>query len=688
MASIMAPEAAPARGTLTESCTKHRPVTADKITNSCSPNKSRYDPNKLCDKCLNDEMLLSKQLREAELQHQDALERVRLAEEARAAEDRERRERAEKFQRQKEDAMKAISESAKKRSRGDDRTEREMNEKASEEFERARQAESARRTGESKQYRDELREQIDAKRREAEEKLRRERAGGLTSLNIRDGDGRHQVDVLGYKQGLQDQIRTERLQKSKDPKEQLKERELHSRMDEIAASLEKQKRDEDLQKRADIKGQYQAYLQEKDAKSRLDRDAKARELENFETQKRSAEQERELELKREMDKKRTLGSYLASQIQDKETKRDMEKRNKEKERPVDEFASRPHRAESPETKTLVADNLKMIQQKAAAKAHDKEKDQMAENEYLDRERRADEMKQQEELRKKDELRKDMQVSLSQVSAKRAKEEEERRGKKGELEYYDNLNKQLRDLVQQEQRQQKDKANDYKSSLQSQMAANEEAKRRQREEDLAKERSSKGFDLEAYKRKDAYDRRAYNEELKRQYMDEVMRKSASKANPKELEELRRMDELAAKLKQDQQADEYRKKAEQNADYKSAMEMRGREKAELDRRNAEDKARFAADAKSAEQLQEEERLRDLNKKLELKEALSSQLEAEKAKRAKERSERCEWADERGKKQLQELEKKMSDLKEEIARCIKCNGPIVRRAYAGRMSKPLIS
>ena len=646
----------------------------------------------MCDKCLNKEMLQAKHQHDETLKQRDREAYQRTAEKLRDFGEQEKLRRVQQATQLKQEALTAQVEAAKRRQKVVDPSEREMYERASEEAEKARKAENERKTEETRQYNKELQRQMDAHKQAAKDSKdhdkEAERSQKGLDLDYYKGD-KYQAHRQQHKQVLEQQLAEEQMRRSKDPGADEAERTAQSKVQEMAANLAKQKEEEERKRKAEVKGDYLAHLQSREAQAAQDRERKIKEQEAHLEQIQALRSETAMQKKQEQDRKKELGSFLANQIQEKEAKRQAAKSPgppASEEAEVLENAGRRPDSSKPETRAVKQENLRLMQERAADKAHDRVQQVQAEQDRLKQLQEQENERRLQEQRKREEQRRDMEEARRQTEAKRANQQAAKEDNKADLAYYEALNSQLRLKIQEERDQNKAKEKDYKAGLESQIASKEEAKKRLRQDEQEQERAAKGLALDSYQRDPASDKRQYQRDLAQQYKDTLAQKAGKRPESNEAEELSRVDQLAEQLRNSQAAEEQKKKQEQKEDYQRSLASRDRQRQEAEQQKALERDRHLAEGQKLRSAVEEEKRKDKEKQKRLNEDLATQLEADKTKKEKEKATRCDWMDERAKKHAEELERKVSQLKEEILRCIKCNAALDKKKLQGKMAKPL--
>jgi len=631
--------------------------------------------DKLCPKCLNEELVKEKHQREEAILAEEQLAHQRYLDQLKQQEEELKAQKAELLRKQREETQNYINSSAKKKPI-DNSQEKEINEKLNEEYEKLRASESAKKSQEAQRYREELRQQMENKKKAAEDAKNKDKTERpLTGYEISGGSMKGpQQNIQDYRRDLQRQMEEKQRKRSDNYGD---EKLTQSQIDEYTAKLEKEKALQESEKKKNLKETYETGLKDREIRAKQAAEEKAKELEILDKQRKRMDNEQEEERKRELEKKKVLSKYLADQIQEKEAIRQKEKIYGEPQQLVEEKSGKPmfDSSKEAEKKAVINDNLRMIQEKAAQKAKAREQEKQLEAEYIRKQQELEEQERAEALRKKEMNRKSLQNELTFADKKKLKEMQDKNAKKDELDYYESLNSQLKDLVKKEKEEQKGKLSDYKNTLEAQIAAREAAKKKQREEELAGQ--NQGFDMEEYKGKPSFDKQKYKEELERQRREGELQKSAGKREDIELiEKQAKMNEIAEKLKEEQQKEERNKKAQYAEEYRKSMEAKEKNRKDANLRASFEKQQLEEAAKSSQAMVEQAKNEEENKKKLLRDYLGMQLEHERAKKARERSERNEWADEKGKQQLEEIEKKMATLKTEIERCIKCNAPLPDR------------
>ena len=249
---------------------------------------------KLCNDCLNKELAnIKREQHEADLDVEEEA-RLRYLEELKHQEDDLQRKKDDILRKQRMDMEEVLREqSAHKPRRGDDE-EQNANRIMNSEYEKLREGENMRKSREAKVYRDELRQQIEEKRREAERLKRQDKDNYLTGLDFKDKEpGRSKEAMRDYNRSLQEQIAEKHRKKPNYEYDQ----EVQNQINSMAEEAEKQRQRDIMDKRASMKGTYDEYIKDKQYKDRQRKNEREREIEDFEREKQLMEKEQEKQKK-------------------------------------------------------------------------------------------------------------------------------------------------------------------------------------------------------------------------------------------------------------------------------------------------------------------------------------------------------------------------------------------------------
>eukprot|EP00826_Nyctotherus_ovalis_P011451 TRINITY_DN12984_c0_g1_i9.p1 TRINITY_DN12984_c0_g1~~TRINITY_DN12984_c0_g1_i9.p1 ORF type:complete len:552 (+),score=234.00 TRINITY_DN12984_c0_g1_i9:643-2298(+) len=534
----------------------------------------------------------------------------------------------------------------------------EANREMDEEYEKLKHDQDARKSQEAKNYRDQLRQQIEDKRRAAEREREHDKDYHLTGLDFKPNA--HELPkeaIQDYSRTLQQQI----VEKHRRPSAS-HDKEPLSQLDSLGAEADKERQHAAMERRRAMRETYEDYLRGKERKGRKDRDEKERELEDLEKEKSFMEREQEKQKKAEMDKKKELSEYLAYQIREKAKRKEQEKDDNEY--PMEEHAAVPKRDYK---KDILEDNLRMIQEKANAREREKQQEKQLNDRYQREQRELEEKEREEDAKRKANQRKLYEESMNVAQGRRDRENQEKLSKKQELDYYELLNQQLKDMIKREKTQQKEKLDDYKNSLDAQIAEQESAKKRRKEEELAMDRNNPGLNIDSYKRNPIYDSTKYREDLEKQLQE---KKAPNRREEDDMDDYALMNRLADKYKQEKSREEQKRKADLNDEYKKFIESRRKAQEDERRANLHEQEQCEEDLRNKEREDEAARLRERRKRQELRDCLDNQINEANKKRMREKR---EWEDDPSRKALQDLEERMAKLRAEVERCIKCNAPI---------------
>ncbi len=630
------------------------------------PDLSTINSNKLCAKCLSEEMSLHKKLDDEWQKQRDLEDQQRLMEEQRRREEESRRKRdAMQNEIKRAAQMQSLTDSAKK-CRPDTSDERRVLEEANEEYAKNSVESKGKKMEDVAKYRDELRSQIESRKQAAKEakdkELQQEKANQGLSLDFYKGDKFKDARVQ-QKSVLKQQLVEEQMRKSKDYGT---EEGKHSQLEELYANQEREREEEERRRKAMTKADYEAYLRDKERQDAIKREQRAKEQEAYMEKQKALQDEVTREKREEYEKKKNLGSYLIGQMQDKSAK----KAEKTDEPEVVERANKPLVSPSKvNPREVKKDNLRQIEESVVVKMHEKDKQLAADEKYLAHEKLMEEERHKLEQQKREEERKNFEDARRSMESKRSQRLEAKNGDKDDLDYYERMNNEIKGQIQADQDQHKEKIKEYGDALKKQIAITEEAKRRQRELDLEKEKAAKGMALDSYKRNNA-NKSNYKLAIKQQYAESLMKKDKTRFDTEQSESHTLLDEALEEKQKTMSEEEARKKQLQRDAYQKAQEKRDREKhEEEDRKLAELRKRMEDSGKIKDEMDgEKKRMREKQQKM--SQELAAQMESRKEK---DKVEKTGWMDERAKKHAAEIEARVSKLKEEILRCIRCNNVI---------------
>lgn len=629
-------------------------------------------PGKLCAKCIGEEMIHHKHEQELWEKQKDLEDQQRLLEELRRKDEEERRRRESMQNEMKRAANEALTASAKKHARPDTADERHVLEQANAEYDKHNAESKGKKAEETAKYREELRSQMEARRLAAKDAKDKDKAQEIAnqglSLDYYKGDkykdAREQQKLV-----LKQQLVDEQMRKSRDWEKDSKDKSL---ADEQYAAQERERAEDERRRKAMSKGDYEAYLREKERSEAAKRQQRTKEQEEYLERQRAVQEQVAREKMEDQEKKKSLGSYLISQMKDKSAKK-AEKSAADDE--VVEHGARAPTASSPtkfNSKAIKQDNLRQMEEHSVIKAHEKDLQRDADEKYLAREKQLEEERRRAEQMKRDQERKNFEDARRSMENKRSQQLEAKHGDKDDLDYYERMNNEIKGQIKAEQTQNKGKLKEYSESLQKQIANNEEAKRKQRELELENERAAKGMALDSYKRNNGAMKSGYKDAIKQQYNESLMRKDKGRFATEEAESDGFLKDV---LDEGHLAsEEARKKQAQHEAYLKAQEkLKNAKLEEENNKKAEQSKRLEESGKLRGELEREKQLlREKQKKMGMD--LEAQMEA---KKSKDKGEKFEWVDERAKKHAQEIEERVSRLKEEILRCIRCNAVIGKKA-----------
>lgn len=338
--------------------------------------------------------------------------------------------------------------------------------------------------------------------------------------------------------------------------------------------------------------------------------------------------------------------------------------------PIEEKDMRPNK-----DNTIAMENLKLIQDRAQTRAMEREKERKADEEYLRQQKQLEEQEHLAAAKKKAD-RRNFFLGADPEKAKRDKELQDKLAKQQELDYYESLNDKMKEMIAKESEQQKAKLDEYKNVLDSQVAGYEAAKRLKHEQDM-KDRLCTGLEFNGYQSSPHYDKQKYREDLKQQWKDDQTRKAVeSRETPEDAAKLK---ELEEKYNQEKIKEELAKKSEMVNEYKKAMEQKNKQREDARTKTLDEQKQLEEARRLSDKEEQQRNVESRQRKKELRSALKTQAEEDRRRKLQEKSERNQWLDDAARKRVKELERKMTSLREEIERCIKCNDPLDKKHSA---------
>eukprot|EP01022_Parablepharisma_sp_SALTPOND_P028486 TRINITY_DN71042_c2_g1_i1.p1 TRINITY_DN71042_c2_g1~~TRINITY_DN71042_c2_g1_i1.p1 ORF type:complete len:691 (-),score=184.61 TRINITY_DN71042_c2_g1_i1:95-2167(-) len=627
-------------------------------------------PDQLCNRCWTEEMLQLKKAQEEALKQKEREEFQRHLEDLKREEENQRKRREAIQNELKKAASEALTESAKKKTKRSEQTE-PVEPPVTEHAVKPKMGNVP------YKYREELRNEIEARRKAAmeEKQKEKEQERALTGLNFESLKGDKYKEYRGHhKEILKRQIMEEQYRKTQDYGMEDKS---PSKLDEDLIARQNAFSEEKQKKKAAVKADYQAYMQAKEMQEMAKRQQKAKEQEEILEKDRTLKEQFQAEKRAEQEKKRNLGSFLESQIQEKSPKKSVAKYSnadievtEKAVRPITQPEGTPPKPKLNPIETK-KDNLRMVQQKELSKAYEKDKEKELDQEYLKREQMLDKARREAEFLKKEEQRRNYEEACKNLEAKKFHKLEARTGDKDDLEYYERLNTELMNKIKEEKTKQKEVTKGYNASLLEQMHANEEAKKKQREYELEKERALQGIDLDSYKRNEvsAKIKEKYKQEISHQYTEALSKKPNTEVGQTGKLSLVDADTEEQRLIKEKE-DAKKKKAEQREAYLKALEERASQKKISEEQKIVEITKRKEEEIQTKQYLEQFKKNEKERQKQLAEQLEAQTEMEKAKKGKEKSERFEWMDDRARKHAEAVEERVNKLREEIQKCIKCN------------------
>jgi len=665
MTAILSPMAVTSRPTGTSDFRTpgKKEIVTGKISNE--PVHNELLNQKLCDRCLNGELSITKCKDEAARIAKDQQEHQKYLDKLRKEEEQLRREKNELLKKQREEMVNFAASKFPKKPKDNDTA---INKELSEKYEKMQREADIRKSIEKKEYKDQLKQQMIDKKNAKQEARRKDNEAMFTGLNISGSlAGRSKIDPSEYRRALQDQI-NEKHKKRNDNEE---DKEAQMQMDNLSAQLINERLKAELEKKKTLKGGYDAFLQDQERKAREAKLEKAKDLEDLRKQKEHADQEQQEQRMRDLEKQRELNDYLINQIKERANKRKTSTSNLD-EMPIEEKSVKPIK-----DNTIAMDNLKLIQERANIRAMEREKERKEEEEYLRHQKQLQEQERLNEAKKKADQKKFL-GSADIERAKKDRELQEKLAKQRELDYYESLNDRMKEMIAKDSELLKAKMENYRNVLDSQIAEHDTAKRAKREQDM-KDRLNTGLNFDRYKRSPHYDIQKYREDLKQQWKDDQEKKA--KGNKEAPEDYAKMKEFEEAYDQKKLKEELSKRSEMMNDYKKAMELKDKQKEDGRKKELDEQKQLEEARKIDDRQKDLKNVENNQKKADLRNALKTQLEDDRKRRQQEKNERNQWFDYDTKKRIRELERKMSNLKEEIERCIKCNDPISGRLTRGK-------
>jgi len=487
---------------------------------------------------------------------------------------------------------------------------------------------------------------IKKKRPESTEKM----ATGL--LLSPENSERKKLQYIQQKEDLELQIKEKELKKRKEKK--IKEndnpvmgQEIFKRQKNIEENKKKRKRE--------IKSDYLNYLKNKEEENLKKKEEKAKQNEEELERIRESQKHLDEEKRIEQEKKRALGNLLASQIQEKSAKKP--------EKLEGDFVDYAAKSEElvPRPKfdpiKLKQDNDRLLELKRTQRRVEKERERQADLQFLNHEKELEAERAKEESAKKEQLKRYMEESMKDTELKKANSKAQ---DKKELVYYEELNKEVINQIKEEKEKQKELAKSYAKSLDEQKKLNDEYKNKQRLDELENEKALKGLALYSYENAEHENqaKEKYKQEITKQYKDSLLNKNKHD----EPGSVSLYDEAMIKEKEMKEEEDEKKKNEMlKKDY------------EIAQREIEDKKKCLKDTKAAELTK---RLKDLEKEKEdlikakkrereaqkkLAGDLNIQTEMEKNRKQREKD---------NERHAAEIARKISDIKEELKKCTKCD------------------
>eukprot|EP00826_Nyctotherus_ovalis_P036425 TRINITY_DN3225_c0_g2_i7.p1 TRINITY_DN3225_c0_g2~~TRINITY_DN3225_c0_g2_i7.p1 ORF type:complete len:671 (+),score=285.20 TRINITY_DN3225_c0_g2_i7:225-2237(+) len=661
MAAILSPMLPSARPSTAQFNT---PVKKDIIAGKISsgPTHNELLAQKLCDRCLNDEFSRAKCKDEAERLAKEQEEHGKYLARLRKEEEQLRKEKSELLKKQREEMTEFVSsKAAAKRKDSDPDINKEFNER----FSQMQREAEVKKSAEMKQYRDQLKQQMEDKQNADKAAKRRNNEAAFTSLNMSGSSPtKGKIDPEEYRRVLQSQIH-EKQRKRSNPND----RAVQSQLDKLSAELASERLKAELEKRKALKDTCAIVAQEKERKAKEEQREKMKDLEDIKRQKERAQQQEQVQKMRDLEKRKELNDYLINQIKERTNKRRASNPDIS-EVPIEERDMRPNK-----DNTVAMENLKLIQDRAQNRAMEREKERKADEEYLRQQKQLEEQEHLAAAKKKADQR-NFFLGADPEKSKKDKELQDKLAKQQELDYYESLNNKMKEMIAKESEQQKAKLDEYKNVLDSQIAGHEAAKRLKHEQDM-KDRLCTGLEFNGYQNSPHYDKQKYREDLKQQWKDEQTRKAMeSREMP---EDVAKMKELEEKYNHERIKDELAKKSEMVNEYKKAIELKNKQREDA-RMKTLDEQKQLEEARKLNDKQEQQRsIESGQRKKEFRNALKTQAEEDRRRKLQEKSERNQWLDDEARKRVRELERKMTSLREEIERCIKCNNPLDKKFSA---------
>ena len=422
---------------------------------------------------------------------------------------------------------------------------------------------------------------------------------------------------------------------------------------------------DEKKKKDEIKADYSNHMKDQEKQKLNKKQQREKEIEDGLTSLREAQRQADAEKKAELDKKRDLGNYLSHQIQEKTAKKPLSDGGDF----VDPMIHSEDLVKKPyfDPVKVKNDNALLRKQRMTEKELEKEKNREFDLEYLKREKAIDDERKKEELQKRNQYKHDIEDSLMAEKMKKAQEMEEKARERHELDYYDKLNSGMLDEIKLEKAANKNMANDYNKSLEEQQKLRDELKKKDHDNQLAAEKASKGLPLDSYAKAEAQRqaKEKYKQDIEKQYKDSLLYKNKPK-NGDEVPGQSIYDKMIEKEIKDHEQEDQKKKDTLKKDYiNSKRDLESKKKQDQDKKIHELNSRLKdLENEKADLMKLKKKEREAQKQL----ANDLKLQEDMNKIKKQRQKEME-------RHANELDRKISDIKDELKKCAKCNKDIVK-------------
>ena len=530
---------------------------------------------------------------------------------------------------------------------------------------------------ELEKYRKELKVEMEVKRMvaKAEKEKEKEQEKAVTGLNLESFKGdRFKTYKEQQKEVLKKQMMEEQLRKL-ESRGKGENSPSNTKLDEDLLARQNLIEEGDKKVKEVVKAGYASSLQEREVKTAVQKQRKVAEQEEALEKQREIRERMMAEKKAELERKKSLGDYLLTQIQGKNGKKTEPEPAKTAEiveksvRPATKGDASP---EIPKVDPVVAkkENIKMAQMKEQGKVQEKTKEKEMDEEYLKREQQLEEHRRKLETLKKEEQKRNLEESRKNLESKKAQQvHQEKSEDKNALEYFEKMNSETISKIKEEQEKQKEKTKVYSESLLVQLGSYEEAKKKQHESELEKEKALQGMELDSYKRAEMLmnTKEKYKQEISHQYSEALKKtKVEPTVETTKLSLVTPAEEQQRDVKESKE--EKTKKVKEHEAYLRALDERSAQRKVVEEQKATELAERIEQGHWIKSSFETAKQKEKEKQKKLANVLESQAEVDKVKKEKQKADRFEWMDERARKHAEAVEERVNKLRDEIQKCIK--------------------